>query len=141
MKKWVLLAISGASLIILGTLVISRWFERNPVAGGIVAAMLFFLLLVTLAMGMFYLGSTWTERQVRLGASIATTAQQIDNLADERKTAALAQFARHMIQVGQKQVPPPPLTLPPYANETEAIDWLPPLSAINDPSDDTNPHP
>ena len=131
MKKWGLLGASGVCFIVLGTLIISSWFERNPVAGGMMGATLLFLVLVTLAAGMFYLGASWAEQQVRLGAHIATKAQQIDNAADERKTAALAQFARHMIQMGNRQpsVIPSPLLPSPVEDD---VDWLPPLSDIRE---------
>ena len=145
-KKWATLIISGTCLVSLTTLAISGWLERNPVAGAMIAATLFFILLGSLAAGMFYLGAAWTERQVKLGAHIATTAQQIDNQADERKMAALAHFGRQMMQTSLKlpNQPAPPQLTPPLLEEQHPH-WLPPLtmpnSQLNPEGMNDEPHP
>ncbi|MEM7028006.1 MAG: hypothetical protein AAF629_00330 [Chloroflexota bacterium] len=145
LKRWSFFIISGICLISLSTLMISGWLERNPTVGAFIAATIFFLLLGSLAAGMFYLGAAWTERQVKLGAHIATTAQQIDNQADERKMAALAHFGRQMMQTSLKlpnQTPPYQLT-PPLLEEQQPH-WLPPLtmssSQLNEEGMSNDPH-
>ena len=132
LRTWGLLIFSGICFIVLMTLLISGWFARNAVAGAFIAALLLFMVLGTLAAGMFYLGAAWTERQVKLGAQIAATAQQIDNHADERRMAALAHFGRQMIQTTAKLPPQPaPYQLPPPLSEADATHWLPPLTLSN----------
>ena len=130
-KKWSAFIIGGICFISLITLTVSGWVERNPVAGAMIAATIFFVLLGSLAAGMFYLGASWTERQVKLGAHIATTAQQIDNQADERKMAALAHFGRQMLQTTLKMPHrdmPYPLLPPALEEEQQHPHWLPPLT-------------
>jgi hypothetical protein len=104
-------------------------------AGIMVILGLGFSILAAMAAAMFYLGASWTERQVRLGASIATTTQQIDHTTDERKVVALAQMARFAFQAGQKSrrggslapAQPLPILPPPAASEGTSA-WLPPLT-------------
>ena len=47
MKRYALLGMSAVCLIVLGTLTVSGWLERNPVAGAMLSATLFFMLLGT----------------------------------------------------------------------------------------------
>ena len=133
MKKSIIQTISLIAISSLVTLAISGWFEANPVVGAIFGATLFFIVLSTLAAVMFYLGAAWTERQVKLGASIAQAAQEMQTDSDQKKTLAFAGFGRDMLRLGkelQNSNATLPL-LPTNLDEGEQSQWLPPLNTLS----------
>ena len=139
MKRWLLVSGAGVGLVVGLTLLASGWFERNPVSGAVVGMTLLFIILAALSAGMFYLGAAWTERQVKIGAQIATTTQDFGSRADERKTVALTHMAREMFRLGQQETNQPAPLSPPALPHDMADDppaWLAPLKTFEQGEDD-----
>jgi hypothetical protein len=108
-----------------GAMAVVQWILNNPT---VQVALILMAEFVALA-GAFLAGQWWAERQIRMGASIATTAQQIDNAADVRKTNALAAIFRVGVQAGQ-QVSKSASNTPalPVPQQVQGGGWLPALT-------------
>jgi len=102
---------------------------------GVVVVLIMGVLLVVA----FVAGAWWTERQVRLGAEIATTAQSVNDRWDERKTAAFANLAREMIRLGQSPHGSSPPALLGAGDRGDEL--LAPLERFRVVSDGAAPHP
>jgi len=105
----------------------------------VLVGMVLLVLLGLLVVLAFVAGSWWTERQVRLGANIATTAQNVNDRWDERKTASFAALAREMVRLGQSVRPAQDVSSPPLLTAAGSeSNWMAPLDGFSVSSDPHN---